>query len=191
MTETPPKPSTSRRTFLKLTAATGAAALLGQHADAQTASSPAKSGDLLMYQDGPKKGQMVKAADLKVGVAVWAMAVDPKSKKPRDALKSGVVLVRLKPSEIKDSSKKNASGGVVAYSSVCTHQGCPTKEIGTLGQGKGNIICTCHGSIYDPRDNATVLGGPAPRRLAALPLKTDASGDLVAAGEFIGKVGVK
>lgn len=191
MTDTPPSRPQSRRTFLKLTAVTGAAVTLGHRAGAQTASSPAKSGDLLMYQEGPKKGQMVKAADLKEGVAVWAMAVDPATKKPRDAMKSGVVLVKLKTGEIKDSSKKNASGGVVAYSSVCTHQGCPTKEMGSLGQGKGNLICTCHGSIFDPRDNATVLGGPAPRRLAALPLKADASGGLVAAAEFTGRVGVK
>lgn len=191
MTDTPPKSATSRRAFIKLSAATGAALTLGRHAGAQTASAPAKSGDLLMYQEGPKKGQMVKAADLKEGVAVWAMAVDPATKKPRDAMKSGVVVVRLKPAEIKDSSKKNASGGVVAYSSVCTHQGCPVKEIGSLGQGKGNIICTCHGSIFDPRDNATVLGGPAPRRLAALPLKADAGGDLLAAAEFTGKIGPK
>ncbi|GMA15717.1 Rieske (2Fe-2S) protein [Deinococcus metallilatus] len=186
MTEMP-----SRRSFIKLVAVTGAAVTLGGRVAAQTASSPAKSGDLLVYQDGPQKGQVVKVADLKEGAAVWAQAVDPATKKPRDAMKSGVVIVRLKPSEIKASSQKNAVNGVVAYSSVCTHQGCPAKEIGSIGQGKGNIICTCHGSIYDPRDNATVLGGPAPRRLPALPLKTDAAGELVAAGEFTGKIGPK
>lgn len=195
MTDTPPRrparPSVSRRTFIKLGAVTGAALTLGHRAGAQTASAPARGGDLLMYQDGPKKGQLVRAADLKEGVAVWAMAVDPATKKPRDPLKSGVVVVRLGPSEIKDSSRKNASGGVVAYSSICTHQSCPTKELGSLGQGKGNIICTCHGSIFDPRDNATVLGGPAPRRLAALPLKAGAGGELMAAAEFTGRVGVK
>ncbi|GAA5533738.1 ubiquinol-cytochrome c reductase iron-sulfur subunit [Deinococcus aluminii] len=191
MTEKPSRQKPSRRSFLKLVAVTGAAATLGTRGAAQTASSPAKSGDLLVYQDGPRKGQVVKVADLKEGTAVWAQAVDPATKKPRDAVKSGVVIVRLKPSEIKASSQKNAVNGVVAYSDICTHQGCQAKELGSLGQGKGNIICTCHGSIYDPRDNATVLGGPAPRRLPALPLKTDAAGELVAAGEFTGKVGPK
>lgn len=191
MSQTPP----TRRTFLKLSAATGAVAgavsLTGQAAAQASASDPAKAGDLLLYQDGPKKGQPVKAGDLKVGVAVWAVAVDPTTKKPRDAMKGGVVLVKLASGKIQASSKPNAAGDVVAYSSVCTHQGCPTKEIGTIGQGKGNIICTCHGSIYDPTDNATVLGGPAPKRLPALPIKLDATGQLVAKAGFTGKVGPK
>ena len=95
----------------------------------------------------------------------------------------------LASGKVKASSKPNALGDVVPYSALCTHQGCPTKEIGSLGQGKGNIICTCHGSIFDPGDNAKVLGGPAPRRLAALPLKKDDSGQLVAKAAFTGKVG--
>lgn len=184
----------NRRTFLKLTAATGAAAGVGAvtgRAAAQTASDPAKTGDLLLHQDGPNKGKPVKATELKVGTAVWAVAVDPKTKKPRDATKGGVVLVKLATGKIQASSKPNAAGDIVAYSSVCTHQGCPTKEIGTLGQGVGNIICTCHGSIFDPADNATVLGGPAPKRLPALPITLDATGQVVARAGFTGKIGPK
>lgn len=187
MSDAPP----TRRQILKLAAVTGAASAVAVpgRARAQTAADPAKAGDLLVHQDGPQKGKVVKAAELKVGVAVWAIAVDPTTKKPRDPLKSGVVLVKLASGKIKASSKPNAAGDVVAYSAVCTHQGCPAKELGSLGQGKGNIICTCHGSIFDPGDNATVLGGPAPRRLAALPLKADATGQLVAKAAFTGKVG--
>ncbi|WP_119672488.1 ubiquinol-cytochrome c reductase iron-sulfur subunit [Deinococcus sp. RM] len=183
---------TSRRRFLKLSAATGAAVGLAStlgRAGAQGAASVAKPGDLLVYQDGPKKGQPVQLADLKVGVAVWTAVADPATKQPRDAAKGGVVVVKLASGKVKASSKPNALGDVVAYSSLCTHQGCPTKELGSLGQGKGNIICTCHGSIFDPGDNAKVLGGPAPRRLAALPLKKDDSGQLVAKAAFTGKVG--
>ena len=180
----------SRRKFLKIAAATGAAvAMPAARAQAAAASSPAMIGDALVYADGPNAKKPVKAADLKEGVAVLAMVADPKTKAARDPVNSSVVLVKLKPAEIKDSSKKNAAGSVVAYSSICTHQGCPAQQIGSLGQGKGNVICTCHGSIYDPRDNATVLGGPAPRRLAALPLKLDVSGQLLAAGTFTSKVG--
>ncbi|WP_412029015.1 ubiquinol-cytochrome c reductase iron-sulfur subunit [Deinococcus yunweiensis] len=183
----------TRRTFLKLTAATGAAGVVAVSgsAAAQTAADPAKSGDLLLYQDGPSKGKPVKTADLKVGVAVWALAVDPKTKKPRDATKGGVVLVKLASGKVQASSQPNAAGDVVAYSSICTHQGCPTKEIGTLGMGKGHIICTCHGSIFDAGDNATVLGGPAPKRLPALPIKVDATGQVVAKAGFTAKVGPK
>ncbi|GHF32736.1 Rieske Fe-S protein [Deinococcus metalli] len=184
----------TRRTFLKLTAMTGAAAgvvAVSGRAGAQTASDPAKAGDLLLHQDGPNKGKPVKATEVKVGEAVWAVAVDPATKKPRDAMKGGVVLTKVASGKLQASSKPNAAGDIVAYSSVCTHQGCPSKEIGSLGQGKGHIICTCHGSIYDPADNATVLGGPAPKRLPALPIKVDAAGAVVAKAGFTGKVGPK
>jgi Rieske Fe-S protein len=49
--------------------------------------------------------------------------------------------------------------------------------------------CPCHDSEFDPADAAKVIGGPAPRRLPALPLKiTD--GYVVVAGAFSGRVGV-
>ena len=187
------EPKTTRRQILKIGAAAGAsagiAALTGQASAQATATDPARADDLLIYQEGPKKDQPVKAADLKAGTAVWAMVVDPATKKPRDPVKGGVIIVKLASGKIQASSKPNAAGDVVAYSSICTHQGCPTKELGSLGQGKGKIICTCHGSIFDPADNAKVLGGPAPRRLPALPLKVDAGGQLVAKAGFTGKVG--
>ncbi|MDU6672842.1 MAG: Rieske 2Fe-2S domain-containing protein, partial [Bradyrhizobium sp.] len=48
--------------------------------------------------------------------------------------------------------------------------------------------CMCHNSEYDPRRGAQVVFGPAPRRLAALPLVIK-DGALVIAAPFIGKVG--
>jgi Rieske Fe-S protein len=50
--------------------------------------------------------------------------------------------------------------------------------------------CMCHNSEYDPRHAAQVVFGPAPRRLAALPLAI-VDGALVVAGTFIGKVGAQ
>ena len=188
------EPKTTRRQILKIGAAAGAsagiAALTGQASAQATATDPARADDLLIYQEGPKKDQPVKAADLKAGTAVWAMVVDPATKKPRDPVKGGVIIVKLSSGKIQASSKPNAAGDVVAYSAVCTHQGCPTKQLGEIGSGKGKITCTCHGSIFDPADNAKVLGGPAPKRLAALPLKLDGSGQLVAKAAFTGKVGI-
>jgi Rieske Fe-S protein len=46
----------------------------------------------------------------------------------------------------------------------------------------------CHNSEFDPRHAAVVVFGPAPRRLAALPLAIK-DGALVVAAPFIGKVG--
>ncbi|MDP1712089.1 MAG: Rieske 2Fe-2S domain-containing protein [Candidatus Nanopelagicaceae bacterium] len=50
------------------------------------------------------------------------------------------------------------TNGVFAYSEICTHQGC------TISYSPADklLICPCHGSTYDPFDNAKVLSGPAP-----------------------------
>jgi rieske iron-sulfur protein len=53
---------------------------------------------------------------------------------------------------------------------------------------EGVLYCACHGSEYDPKDAAKVVGGPAPRRLAMLPLKLE-DDVLVATGPFTGQVG--
>jgi Rieske Fe-S protein len=55
---------------------------------------------------------------------------------------------------------------------------------------KNVLKCMCHNSEYDARASAQVVFGPAPRRLAALPLAI--SGDsLAVAGPFAGKVGAQ
>ena len=52
------------------------------------------------------------------------------------------------------------AGSFKAFSSVCTHQGCPVSEI-----SNGAIICTCHGSQFSVKDGS-VISGPARRALA-------------------------
>ena len=53
---------------------------------------------------------------------------------------------------------------------------------------KKAMVCSCHGSTYDPKNSAEVIFGPAPQPLAGLPLKSD-NGLLIVAGGFIGRVG--
>jgi Rieske Fe-S protein len=51
------------------------------------------------------------------------------------------------------------STGVHAFSSICTHQGCPVGKVSA-----GTIDCPCHGSRFDAATGA-VVSGPAPRPL--------------------------
>lgn len=50
------------------------------------------------------------------------------------------------------------NGQFVAYSAICTHAGCQVQFDPSLK----DIVCPCHGAVYDPYHNAQVIGGPAP-----------------------------
>jgi cytochrome b6-f complex iron-sulfur subunit len=58
--------------------------------------------------------------------------------------------------------------GVVAYSAVCTHDGCTVGWDADAGQ----ISCPCHGSRFDPADGS-VVNGPARSPLPAVPVTVD------------------
>jgi Rieske Fe-S protein len=55
---------------------------------------------------------------------------------------------------------REANGGLVAHSAVCTHAGC------TVGYQGSQIVCPCHGSVFDARTGA-VITGPATLPLPA------------------------
>jgi rieske iron-sulfur protein len=156
---------------------------------ADPAKAPPQPGDRLSYMSGPRKGQTVKVDDLKVGdQQVLAFPVDPATNAPRSGSRlNQTLLIRLAPATLEEEVKAVSAEGIVAYSAVCTHQGCPVnmykKDIGAL-------FCSCHGSEFDPKAGAKVVGGPAPRRLASLPIKIE-DGTVVVAGEFSGRVGFK
>ncbi|HET7724046.1 MAG TPA: Rieske (2Fe-2S) protein [Propionibacteriaceae bacterium] len=61
------------------------------------------------------------------------------------------------------------AGTFKAFSSVCTHEGCPVSQI-----SGGAIICTCHNSRFSVADGS-VISGPARRALRAA--KVTQSGD--------------
>jgi thiosulfate dehydrogenase [quinone] large subunit len=63
------------------------------------------------------------------------------------------------------------NGQFVAYSSICTHAGC---QVQFDPSGK-DIICPCHGAVYDPYHGAQVLAGPAPYPLQNISIRYDAA----------------
>lgn len=145
------------------------------------------AGDQFVFVQGEKKGQVVKVSDLELGgPQELAYPQDPVSKIVRDGSRlNQVLLIRLDPAQLTPETRADAAEGVIAYSSICTHQGCDVSQWKTDNK---TLLCVCHGSEYDPKDLARVTFGPAPRRLAVLPLKSN-EGVVVAAGPFKGRVG--
>ncbi len=64
------------------------------------------------------------------------------------------------------------AGKIVAFSAICTHQGCTV-----LPAGK-QFHCPCHGSVYDAATGA-VISGPAPTALSSVAVHVDA-GNVIA-----------
>jgi rieske iron-sulfur protein len=186
--------SRSRRAVLEVGLSVGLGlTAVAKAADAATPADPAKSppqpGDRLSYMSGPNKGQIIKAADLKVGEQqVLAFPMDPATNQPRSGTRlNQALLIRIDPASLDEEMKAASADGIVAFSAVCTHQGCP---VNMYKKDKDVLFCSCHGSEFDPKVGAKVVGGPAPRRLATLPIKVE-DGVIVVAGGFSGRVGFK
>jgi len=145
-------------------------------------------GDRFVFAEGNREGEVIAPADIpQGGPPIQAWPVDPTTKVVRDGSRlNQVLLLRFKPEELDDDTRPRSAEGVVVYSAICAHAGCPVT--GWIeDRGMQVLKCFCHNSEYDPRREAEVVFGPAPRRLAALPVKI-VDGALVAAGKFIGSV---
>ncbi|MEV4703123.1 Rieske 2Fe-2S domain-containing protein [Actinoplanes sp. NPDC049316] len=90
-------------------------------------------------------------------------------------------VVRLNPALLDRRPAAGDLGGVVAYSLLCTHAGCP---VGLYEQTTGRMLCPCHQSAFDLYRDADPIAGPAARPLPGLPFDVDAAGFLRARGDF-------
>ena len=150
------------------------------------AAKPSAPDDRFVFLTGPKKGQVVRAEDLALGgpqVQTYPMAPDGTVRS--DSRLNLVILARFDLAALTDETRARAADGVVAYSAICTHQGCP---VNMWSKERDAFVCSCHASIFDPRNAAEVIGGPAPRPLAALGLKLK-DGVVMVASTFSGRVG--
>jgi rieske iron-sulfur protein len=177
-----------RRTLLK--AGVGAGIGLTLKSDlafcqAAAAGGP-KIGDVLV-RVGDAMKQPLSPGEIKRGakpIIAWAM--DPMSEALRDGSRMNeVLLVRFDASTLDSETRARAADGVVAYSAICTHQGC---DVDDWLADEQVLHCSCHAAKFDAKEGAKVVSGEAPRPLAALPLKLD-DGQLVVAGAFTGRVG--
>jgi rieske iron-sulfur protein len=146
-----------------------------------------QEGDRFVFATGERQGDLVAPVDLPLGgPPVTSYPMDPQSKTVRDGSRlNQVLLIHLGAEALTDETRARSAAGIVAYSAVCTHAGC---DVADWKNDTKTLMCFCHYSEFDPKDGARVLEGPAPRRLAALPLKV-VDGVLMAAGGFSGRVG--
>lgn len=105
-----------------------------------------------------------------------------------DKAKAAVLLMRLKPEDLHVSADRADWNyqGIVAYSKICTHVGCP---VALAEQHTHHLLCPCHQSQFDISHEAKVIFGPAKRPLPQLPITVDSQGYLVARSDFHEPVG--
>jgi ubiquinol-cytochrome c reductase iron-sulfur subunit len=102
--------------------------------------------------------------------------------------KAAVLLMRLKPEDLNELPERASWSyqGIVAYSKICTHVGCP---VALYEQQTHHLLCPCHQSTFDVTNHCEVIFGPAKRPLPQLPITVDADGYLVAQSGFHEPVG--
>ncbi|HRW00780.1 MAG TPA: Rieske 2Fe-2S domain-containing protein [Tetrasphaera sp.] len=105
--------------------------------------------------------------------------------------KAVVLLLRLDPKDFKPTERGQKAlswgyQGIVAYSKICTHVGCP---VGLYERTTHHLLCPCHQSTFDVTDDCHVIFGPAKRPLPQLKIDVDDEGYLIAAEPFHEAVG--
>jgi ubiquinol-cytochrome c reductase iron-sulfur subunit len=98
------------------------------------------------------------------------------------------VLLRVRADQLSTVPGREAwtPGGLVAFSKVCTHAGCP---VGLYEPDTHTLLCPCHQSAFDVLDSAKPVTGPAAWPLPQLPLLIDGDGYVASIGDFSAPVG--
>ena len=146
-----------------------------------------KEGTLLTTDP---EGTPIRAADLTLGSVVHVIpeGLNDLHDKIEQKAKAAVLLIRLKPEDLQISAGREdwSYNGIVAYSKICTHVGCP---VALYEQQTHHLLCPCHQSQFDITREAEVIFGPAKRPLPQLPIMVDDEGYLRARSDFTEPVG--
>jgi ubiquinol-cytochrome c reductase iron-sulfur subunit len=158
--------------------------------------SPADSLRHTMWRKGTRlakdpDGTPIKASDVTLGSIFHVIPSgleDLHETKLEEKAKAAVILVRVDPSELIETEERKSWSydGIVAYSKICTHVGCP---VALYEQQTHHLLCPCHQSTFDLVDGCKVIFGPASRALPQLPIAVDSEGYLVAQSDFNEPVG--
>ncbi|MBW4040770.1 MAG: Rieske 2Fe-2S domain-containing protein [Acidobacteria bacterium] len=162
---------------------------------APAAGTPAEAYSHTMWKAGTRltkdpTGDPILASDVTIG-SVFHVIPDGLLTAPdmlEEKGKAAVLLMRLEPGvlHVSPARKDWNYDGIVAYSKICTHVGCP---VALYEQQTHHLLCPCHQSQFDITREAAVIFGPAVRPLPQLPITVDSEGYLVARSDFHEPVG--
>jgi cytochrome b6-f complex iron-sulfur subunit len=146
----------------------GALAACGSNTGSATSSSATSSSTTSSESEPePESGSQSQSASPTANGAGAPGSLAPLSQVPV----GGSVVVQAPSGKI--AVARPTAGSVVAFSAICTHQGCTV-----MAAGK-RLECPCHGSIFDAFTGA-VVQGPAQRPLGKVDVSV--SGQDVVAG---------
>ncbi|MBO0610835.1 cytochrome bc1 complex Rieske iron-sulfur subunit [Myceligenerans salitolerans] len=140
-------------------------------------------------------GRPIKASDVNIGSAFHVIPETTEEYREThewitEKSKAVVLMVRVRPEELRSDQSPEGEqwsyDGIVAYSKICTHVGCP---VALYEQQTHHLLCPCHQSTFDVADSAKVVFGPAKRPLPQLPITVDDEGYLVAQDDFAEPIG--
>ncbi|WP_165065139.1 cytochrome bc1 complex Rieske iron-sulfur subunit [Marisediminicola senii] len=163
--------------------------------DLGPAGNPAAALEVTMWDSGTRltrdpTGTPILASEVTLGSVYHVIpeGLLESEHKLEEKAKAAVLLMRLKPEDLNELPERTdwSYQGIVAYSKICTHVGCP---VALYEQQTHHLLCPCHQSTFDVKDHCKVIFGPASRPLPQLPIAVDAEGYLVAQSGFLEPVG--
>ena len=129
-------------------------------------------------------GSIVKASDLAVNSVTTVFPEGHTgATHTSEMANAATVLVRVPPEELELPAGRAAWApqGLVAYSKVCTHAGCP---VALYRAAARQLFCPCHQSTFDVLRGGTPIFGPAERALPQLPIHIADDGSIQAMSDF-------
>lgn len=154
---------------------------------------PGKSLDHTAWKKGIRlvtdpTGQPIKPEDVPVGGIVHVLPEGVTDL--NEQAKAASIVIRLEPEQalasVPPERKDWVYAGIVCYSLICTHVGCP---VGLYEQQSHHLLCPCHQSTFDVLDHCNVIFGPAARALPQLAITVNSDGYLVAQHDYTEPVG--
>ena len=164
--------------------------------DLAPAKDPVKLMKQTLWAEGVRLAQdpsgiPIKASEVTLGSAFHVVPeglMELEKHRLEEKAKAAVLLMRLPEDELNERPERASWSyqGIVAYSKICTHVGCP---VALYEQQTHHLLCPCHQSEFDVANECEVIFGPAARPLPQLPITIDAEGYLVAQSDFTEPVG--